>query len=172
MPNEIDQREILFTPGDWIVHSNLGIGQVTAVETKSISDEENTYYRIETEQMLLWVPVSEADAVRMVAPPETFAEAEAVLQRPSRRMSKAFQSRLARIRKAQAAGTPLALARTVRDLWARQKRRGKLSSTERQALRKMTEQLLSEWSVSMNMDENQTSKKLYALLRQQVTPAR
>jgi len=89
-----------------------------------------------------------------------------VLKRPSRLMSTSFQTRLARIRKAKAKGTPQALARIVRDLWSRKARRGKLSNTEKWALRDMINQLLAEWSVSLDMDESQTSKKLYAILRQ------
>jgi RNA polymerase-interacting CarD/CdnL/TRCF family regulator len=81
-------------------------------------------------------------------------------------MSTIFQSRLACIRQAEAKGTPQALARTVRDLWARQKRRGKLSNTEGLALRQMIDRLLAEWSISLEMDENQMSKKFYALLHQ------
>ncbi len=155
-----------YSPGDWIVHTNLGIGQVTAIENKTIGNEKTTYYRIEADQMMVWVPIDEPECLRAVASPAAFAEATAVLQRPSQRMSTAFQIRLARIRKAEANGTPQALARIVRDLWARRRRRGQLSNTEDQAMRKMIDTLLSEWAVSLNMDEHQAKNQFYSLLQQ------
>ena len=155
-----------YSPGDWIVHDAYGIGQIIAIEHKSIGNKEATYYRIDTDDSTLWVPLGGESLLRLLAPPEEFAEATAVLKRPSRQMSANYRSRLARIRRAQASGTPQALARIVRDLWARQQRQGKLSKTENQALREMSSQLLAEWSVSMKMDENRAREKFYTLLRQ------
>lgn len=155
-----------YSPGDWVVHDAHGIGQIIAIENKSIGDKEADYYRIDTEDSTLWVPLGGESLLRLLAPPEEFAEATAVLKRPSRQMSTNYRSRLARIRRAQASGTPRALARIVRDLWARQQRQGRLSKTENQALREMSSQLLAEWSVSMNMEENKAREKFYTLLRQ------
>ena len=161
----------MFSPGDWIVHSGHGIGQIVIIEEKSFGKKNTTYYRIETDEITLWVPVGEEDSLRFVSPPEEFSRALEVLQRPSRHMSTSFNSRCARIRQARAKGTPLALARIIRDLWARQQRRGKLSNTEGQALRDMIAQLLAEWSITMEMDESQSSEKLFSLLRQNALPA-
>lgn len=168
----VKDKTSMFSPGDRVVHSGHGIGQIVAIEEKSFGGKETVYYRIETDDIVIWVPVEEeGDLLRQITSPEDFAQAVSVLQRPSEKMSSIFQSRLARIRQAQAKGTPRALARIIRDLWARQERRGQLSSTETQALRKLMDQLLAEWSVSTGMDESQTSKKLFSMLRQHALPA-
>ncbi len=159
-----------YSPGEWIVHDAHGIGQVIAIENKKIGNKEADYYRIDTEDCTLWVPLDGENLLRVLAAPEEFAEATAVLKRPSRQMSADYRSRLARIRRAQAKGTPQALARTVRDLWAREQRHGKLSKTENQALRDIFSQLLNEWSVSMGMNEKLTREKIYTLLRQYALP--
>lgn len=165
-------KHFRYAPNEWIVHINYGIGQVAAIENKFIGNNETTYYRIETNNSIIWVPVEgNDDLLRPVTPPEEFRQAMAVLRRPSRQMSSAYQSRLARIRKAKDKGTPQALARIIRDLWARQKRKGKLSNTEGQALRNLIDRLMAEWSVSMDMDEDQTSERLYTLLQQHALPA-
>lgn len=161
----------VFAPGDWIVHESHGIGQIVAIESNSIGDKETTYYRIDMDNSTIWVPLGGEELLRDLASPEEFAQAVAILQRPSRRMSSAYRSRLARIRKAKDKGTPKALARMVRDLWARQKRQGKLSKTENQALRDMLDQLLAEWSISTGMDESKTSEKVFSLLHQNAMPA-
>ena len=160
----------LYSPGDWIVHEAHGVGQIIAIENKSIGDKEAGYYRIDTEDCTLWVPLDGEDLLRVLATPEEFAEATAILKRPSQQMSTNYRSRLARIRRAQDKGTPSALARIVRDLWARQQRRGKLSKTENQALRDIFAQLLTEWTVSMGTDESKTREKIYALLQKNALP--
>lgn len=165
-------KAIIFSPGDWVIHNGHGIGKIEAIEEKSFGNrQEKTYYRIVTDEITLWVPAAEDGTLRMVPPPEAFAQAVAVLQRPSRRMSPAFKSRLARIRQAKAKGSPQALARIVRDLWARQERRGQLSNTEKQALRGLINEFLAIWSISTSLEESQISKKLFSLLRQNALSA-
>lgn len=157
-----------FASGAWVVHTDLGIGEITAIETKSIGNKKSDYYRlnITDSNSTVWVPIGAEGMLREVTPTREFAKVVAVLKRPSRLMSSSFQTRLARIRKAKAKGTPQALARIIRDLWSRKARRGKLSTTEKWELRDMIEQLLAEWSVSVRKDESKVSEKLYTLLRQ------
>lgn len=165
MAKKGENTPLLFSPDDWIVHEDHGIGQIISIDKKSLGSKETTYYRIKVTDYTVWVPVDKDDLLRPVRSSEDFSQAIDVLKRPSRQMSTVFQSRLARIRKAKDKGTPKALARVVRDLWARQKRRGKLSNTEHDALRNMIQQLLAEWSVSMGIDKKKTREKLYLLLR-------
>lgn len=168
----MNDKSLTFASGDWIVHSGHGIGKIVAIEEKSLgNNKEKPYYRIETEDITLWVPVEDDNLLRRVTPPEDFEKAVAVLERPSKRMSSTYQSRLARIRKAQAKGTPRALAQVLRDLWGRQKRKGKLSHTEKQALRNLISEFLAEWSVSVGIKKSKVRKKLYSLLRQNALPA-
>ena len=170
MAKNMTATENGYSPGDWIVHDAHGIGQIITIENKAIGSKEAVYYRIDTENCTLWVPLDAEDVLRFLATPEEFAEATAVFKRPSRQMSTNYRSRLAHIRRAQDKGTPKALARIVRDLWARQQSRGKLSKTENQALRDLFAQLLTEWSVSMEMEEKRTREQIYSLLQQNALP--
>jgi len=148
----MNDKSLTFASGDWIVHSGHGIGKIVAIEEKSLgNNKEKPYYRIETEDITLWVPVEDDNLLRRVTPPEDFEKAVAVLERPSKRMSSTYQSRLARIRKAQAKGTPRALAQVLRDLWI--------------------SEFLAEWSVSVGIKKSKVRKKLYSLLRQNALPA-
>ena len=163
-----NKQEYTYAPGDWIVHRHYGIGQIKAVETKSIGEQETTYYKIEAHNdSTIWAPVSsEAALLRPVATEEEFAEVVQVMKRPSRRMNSHFQTRIARIRKVSREGNPVMLARTVRDLWARRSRRGQLSTTEESHWRRLTERLIAEWTVSMGLDEGQANQRMYTLLEQ------
>lgn len=162
-----------FSPEDWIVHRHYGIGQVKAVETKAIGEEETTYYKVEAHNdSTIWVPVSsEEDLLRPAASEEQFAEVVQVLKRPSRKMNGQFQTRIARIRKVSREGNPVMLARTVRDLWGRRSRRGQLSNTEESAWRRLVDRLIAEWTVSMDLDETQANQKLYNLLEEHALPS-
>jgi RNA polymerase-interacting CarD/CdnL/TRCF family regulator len=157
-----------FSPGDWIVHRNHGVGQIKAVEAKAIGDEETTYYKIEAHNnSTIWVPVtSEEELLRPAASPDEFAEVVQVLKRPCRKMNTHFQARIARIHKVTREGNPIKLARTVRDLWGRRNRRGQLSNTEESHWRQLTDRLITEWTVSMGLDEAQANQKMYALLEE------
>lgn len=157
-----------FTPGDWIVHRHHGIGQVKAIEAKAIGEQETTYYKIDAHNgSTIWAPVtSEEELLRPVATEDEFAEVLQVLERPSRKMNANFQTRIARIRKVSSEGNPVKLARTVRDLWARRSRRGQLSNTEETLWRRLTDRLIAEWTVTMNMDENQVNQEMYSLLEE------
>ena len=158
----------MFSPGDWIVHRNYGIGQIQAIETKAIGEQDTTYYKIAAHNdSTIWAPVSsEAELLRPAASEDEFAEVLQVLQRPSKKMNSHFQARVARIRKVSREGNPVMLARTVRDLWARRSRRGQLSNTEESAWRRLTDRLIAEWTVSMGLDEDQANQKMYNLLEQ------
>ncbi|MCB8924608.1 MAG: hypothetical protein H6652_03165 [Ardenticatenaceae bacterium] len=162
-----------FSPDDWIVHRHYGIGQVKAVETKAIGEEETTYYKIDAHNdSTIWVPVtSEEDLLRPAASEDEFAEVVQVLKRPSRKMNGHFQTRIARIRKVSREGNPVMLARTVRDLWARRSRRGQLSNTEESAWRRLVDRLIAEWTVSMDLNEDQANKRLYNLLEEHALPS-
>ena len=162
-----------FSPDDWIVHRHYGIGQVKAVETKAIGEEETTYYKIDAHNdSTIWVPVtSEEELLRPAASEEQFAEVVQVLKRPSRKMNGHFQTRIARIRKVSREGNPVMLARTVRDLWARRSRRGQLSNTEESAWRRLVGRLIAEWTVSMDLNEDQANKRLYNLLEEHALPS-
>ena len=161
----------MFSSGDWVVHHNYGIGQIVAIEEKTIGKNRSktTYYRIKLENSVIWVPIT-SDMIRTVAPPEAFAEAIKVLERPSRKMSPSFQKRLVRLRQAEAKATPKTLAKVVRDLWGRQKRRGNLSQTEDRFFRKMVDRFLTEWAVSTGLEKSRTSEKLYFMLQQHALP--
>ena len=162
-----------FSPDDWIVHRHYGIGQVKAIETKAIGEEETTYYKIDAHNdSTIWVPIdSEEDLLRPAASEEQFAEVVQVLKRPSRKMNGHFQTRIARIRKVSREGNPVMLARTVRDLWARRSRRGQLSNTEESAWRRLVDRLIAEWTVSMDLNEDQANKRLYNLLEEHALPS-
>jgi CarD family transcriptional regulator len=152
--------------GNWIVHKRYGIGQIQGVEQKNISGEPADYYRVETHNSIVWLPVDDLnkDAFRALASQEEFEEAVAILQRTPRQMPSNFNSRKKRIREVKAKNSIRAIARLVRDLWYRQTGRT-LSNTEHRALRRFMQRLAAEWSVCRGMDTEEAREHVYDILR-------
>ena len=43
-------------PGDWFVHAHFGAGLVKGREVKSVGEQEQNYYELETAVCTLWLP--------------------------------------------------------------------------------------------------------------------
>lgn len=54
--------------GDWIVHKQHGVGQVEAIEVKSIGGEEAKYFRVKVSSGVYWLPIVKApDYIRAIS---------------------------------------------------------------------------------------------------------
>jgi CarD family transcriptional regulator len=151
----MNEQEDIFNKGSWIVHQSYGVGQIQGIETRNISGEEALYYHliIKTTNSHIWIPVDKlAEDARPVSTPAKFQKALAILERPPHPMDDQLNQRTKRITSVRAQNSPTALARLLRDLWARQKEQGILSQTETNAMRRITERFLGEWSVCMGLE--------------------
>lgn len=157
----------VFSKGDWVVHNRYGAGQVRGTEVKCISGEEAEYYRIETSNSTFWVPVDQLsqDTFRPIVTRSEFKKVLSILKRPPREMNANFKMRQSRIQEVQSENSLLAIARLVRDLWARQAEKS-LSDTELRALRRFTDHLVAEWSVCMKMEIDDARQQLHNILQE------
>ncbi|MCA9969280.1 MAG: hypothetical protein KC425_03645 [Anaerolineales bacterium] len=169
MSQEAESYEI----GDWIVHRHHGVGQITATRTSDISGKPVTYYEIETVDSTIWIPVDQLteDVLRPILTPQEMREVVSVLQRPPRDMDTRYSARKLRIYRTQKDGLPVAMARLVRDMRARQEKRGRLSNTEQDALRSLTRKLLQEWAVCKGISIEMAQERLNTLLQEAETEA-
>lgn len=147
--------------GDWIVHCHLGVGQIEDVERKRISDQENTYYRVETIDSTIWIPVDQMDDehIRPITDKAYFQEAVEVLNNPPKEMASNLSTRKSRIKQVIVNNVPIETARLIRDL--REKRRSKngLNQSERRALRDLTKRFVQEWAVCKGLTFEQARQR-------------
>ncbi len=155
-----------YSTGDWIVHSHYGVGQIKGIEVKSISGKETRYYKIETTNSTFWVPVDQMDSdiLRPLSTPEEIEQAIATLERPAREMSPNYKMRQINILGAQVSNTPTAIARILRDLRARRRKKGVLNSDERSAFRNLKQRLIEEWVIVTGAKEEIVMTRLNHLL--------
>lgn len=150
-------QEQTFPSGTWVVHQSYGVGKILGIETRHISGEDAPYYhlKIKVTDSHIWIPVDKlVEDVRPLTSPENFEQALAILERPPRKMDDNIKLRTKRIAEVRSQNSPTALARLLRDLWARQKERGVLSQTETDAMRRITNRFLGEWAASLGVEIN------------------
>lgn len=142
-----------FSEGDWIVHRQYGIGQITKREEKTISGRCEEYYKVQTPDSVIWLPVNKLDQswFRPIATPTDFNEAIDILKKPPTKMDSNFMKRKDRINRVQSENSIPAIARLIRDLSGRRCNKS-LSDTEQRALRHLTERFIAEWSVSAKIE--------------------
>lgn len=151
--------------GDWVVHLAHGIGQVTAIESKMVDDEETDFYRIETEDSTLWLPVGATldERIRPVASQSKWKSILRLLRKPAKQMETAHQKRKKRIRDATLDGSLQSTAKLIRDLWGRKSERT-LNETESRALKRLTERFIKEWALSMDITEEEARQKFHQIV--------
>ena len=142
-----------FSEGDWIVHRQYGIGQITKREEKTISGRCEEYYKVQTPDSVIWLPVNKLDQswFRPIATPTDFHEAINILQNPPNKMDSNFMKRKDRINQVQSENSIPAIAQLIRDLCGRRCDKS-LSDTEQRALRHLTERFIAEWSVATDIE--------------------
>ncbi len=160
------EESYIYSQGDWIVHSQYGIGKIKGVDVKDISGEKTDYYRIETSNSTFWMPVDQMDSdlLRPLSTPDEIQQAIVTLQKPAKEMSSNYKMRQNRIQTAQNRNTPKAIAQLIRDLRARQRDKGILNSSERSAFRNFKQRLVEEWVIVTGKKTEKIESKLDDLL--------
>ena len=159
--------ENLYAVGDWVVHLIYGVGQVRKLEKKPIGGTERLCYRVRTDDGVFWLPTDNADnkRVRPVASPKRIQRALEALQRAPQKMAANFQTRRKHIREVSLDGDLKTDLKLVRDLNARQFRKG-LNMTEQQAFDTIVKRFLQEWSVSKGIEIQEARQKLNRFLQE------
>ena len=150
-----------YAPGDWIVHCYHGVGRISAEQRMRVGDKENTYFRMEQPDGTIWIPVTliHGEQVRPLSKKADFRRAIEVLSGEPVEMNSIMNLRKLRISKDIEENTPVATARLVRDLWARQRDKGMLNDSERRALQDLRNRLVQEWAVCMGLHIVQARKE-------------
>lgn len=159
--------EKIYTAGDWIVHLIYGVGQVRKLEEKPIGGVNRLCYRVQIEDGVFWLPIDNADnkRVRPIASPKRIQRALEALQRAPHKMAQNFQARKKHIREVSLDGDLSTDLKLVRDLNARQFKKG-LNATEQEAFNLIVKRFLQEWTVSMGIEMQEARLKLNRFLQE------
>jgi len=153
------------TKGDWIVHSNYGLGQVQGEDTKVLEGEETDYYIVKTDSATYWLPQDglDTDAIREVASKKQFQKALNEIKAEPCVMEKDYRKRRARIVSVISSNAVVEFAKLIRDLYWR-RRHKHLNENEKRVLDLIKERFAREWSVAAEINEAEALSKLESTL--------
>ena len=156
-----------FKVGDWVVHPQHGLGQVTRLETKQFgSGEAQKYYEIALPKSTLWVPVeSPLIGLRPLTAKNDLSRYRGLLKGPPVPLSQDHHQRRGELMGRLKPGTFLVKCEVVRDLTA-QSWRKRLSEVEATLLRNTRDGLCQEWAVSEGVSVSDATQEVETLLRE------
>ena len=163
----MSSAEQTYKKGDWVVHLIYGVGQVRKIEKKPIGGNMKKCYRVRTNDGVFWLPTDNADneRVRPIAGSKRIQRALKALKSAPKKMAANFQSRRKRIRRVTLDGDLDTDLKLVRDLNARQFKKG-LNDTEQDAFNTIVKRFLQEWSLSKGIEIEEAHHRLERFLQE------
>ena len=154
-----------FGKGDWIVHNRYGVGQIKGLEKKAYGGKEKSFYKVKTGNSTFWVPVENVDSsrIRPVASKSRMKRALTALRRTPHSMDKDHNMRKKRIKQVLLDSSLTAIAELLRDLAWRQAVK-KLNPTEEDAMSRLQDRFIKEWSVALKISDREARQKLHTIL--------
>ena len=146
---------------DKIVHSSLGVGEITKITSKKIDGRKRYYYAVKTEKLTYWFPVENNDSnkIRSVRSASTFTKMLSVIRKKPRKIPDNYRTRLKYIKEEINECSLLAKAKLIRDLHYRNSSKT-LHVNEHRILEKLKSQFVNEYAVSAGIDKGNADRKL------------
>ncbi len=161
------EQDQTYAIGDWVVHLTYGVGQVKKIEKKPIGGTMKKCYHVRTDDGVFWLPIDNDDNVRVrpIAGPKRIQRALNFLKKAPKKMAANFQSRRKRIQRVSLDGDLNTDLKLVRDLNARQFKKG-LNATEQNAFNMIVKRFLKEWSLSKGIEIGEAHEMLERYLKE------
>ena len=169
MSDEIYQYEL----GEWIVHSQYGVGQIEKVEKIPLGGDmqsKEQCFKVQTKDGVFWFPVQQEDnpRIRPITTKEKLLRSLKILQEKPEDTNAHHNIIKGRISKAQTDGSLKTIIKLVRDLTARRANK-KHNILEDRALKLHTERLIKEWSLCTGLDETEARVQFNKMLQPRET---
>jgi CarD family transcriptional regulator len=158
---------MLFQIGDKVIHSSFGFAEIVGIESKSISGSSQQYYVVKTNEMLVWVPTSEASSskIRFPSSKTELTDCFAILKSKYSPFSTDRNLRKSSIREKVNLGNLKLLCEVIRDL-SFYKMQNKINDSEKSILEKAIIVLIDEWAYVFDIKNSQARSELTKLLNE------
>jgi RNA polymerase-interacting CarD/CdnL/TRCF family regulator len=157
----MDVQPGTYSKGDWIVHARYGVGQVKGIEKKTLEGENKLFFKVKTFDSVYWLSVVRTDVeyIRPITSEYQIKRALTLIRKPPEKLPENHNHRNKAISEALSDPSLYTKARMIRDLSGKQ-HASKLNFTEEDAFLKMKKQLLNEWSIVEDKDQDVLEEKL------------
>lgn len=140
--------------GDWIVHTYYGIGQIKSIETRSIDNKKNKYYKVKAKNSTFFIPVERIDEerIRPVASDYKLRKAKKILKSPPNTLPDDHTERKKLLAETTSDSSLEVSAETIRDLTHRKSCDG-LNDYEEKTLQNLEKLFVREWAIIQEISE-------------------
>jgi RNA polymerase-interacting CarD/CdnL/TRCF family regulator len=154
-----------FQVGDTVVHWSYGPGVIVCIDEKSLAGQRKMYYEVQVRDLVLYVPVEEAERRRLRPPTanEEYANLFTILRGPCQQLPDDRFERKAYLAELLRDGSLESVCRAIRDLSAYAYRK-KLNDYDTATLERARRFLLDEWNISLSVPINDAQRQLDHLL--------
>lgn len=151
--------------GDQIVHSFYGVGEITGIVDKKLSDKTIQYFRVETENSTYYLPIEKADnsRVRPLISEDVLQEVKLTLQTNPRIMDDDYKIRRKKIKEVRLSGRIIPMAKLIRDMYFRQVTH-KLTDAESRELTHFEEKIIQEWAACEHIGAQEARETMENIL--------
>ena len=157
--------------GDWIVHTQHGVGQIRGVEKKKIGGNVRNYFRVSISGGEYWLPTNPLpDYVRSVASQYKLRKAMKLIKKAPQGLPKDYKENDRVVAARLAEATLESRGELIRDLYARQHDDDmRMSAFSERYLLELRTQFVREMVVVLGVEKEEGKKKLDLALQESLT---
>ncbi len=154
-----------FHIGDKVIHWTHGLGEIVQIEEKIIHDHPTNCYVVCTPDLMIWIPIDDLQQnnLRVPTPPEEFVKLFDILTSPSEKLLEDRVLRKDQLMAQMNDGQLASIFRVVRDL-THFKHNTKLNDREKSILERAVNSLLTEWTYTLGISQNQAQLAMMSML--------
>jgi len=154
-----------FQVGDKVIHCTHGMGEIVAIEPKTIHEHLASCYVVRIQDLTVWIPIDDLQqhGLRLPARPEEFVGLFDILTGPCEQLQEDRVLRKDQLMAQLRDGQLASLCRLIRDLTC-YKHTAKLNDQENSILERATKSLLTEWTYSLGLPLDQAQQDMTKLL--------
>ncbi len=155
-----------FHVGDTVMHWRHGLGEITALEERTLVGKSQLCYVVKVRDMDIWVPVDEllADRLRLPISATALKQLLAILSGPAQSLPDERHERKSQLSTRLADGTAAGRCHVIRDLTTREQAKS-LNDDDRSTLRWASTMLVGEWAYCLGIPTGQAEQDLSLLLK-------
>jgi len=145
----VGKQVLRFKIGDWIVHASYGVGKVVDILDKDVDGNQQTFFKVSTEDIEYWLPVENADAehITSIRSEKDFNQAIQIISKPPKPMSEPHNQYKRLIYERWLDCSLPARAALIRDLNGRNAIK-RLNYDEKETCNKAEKSFIEEWVIT------------------------
>lgn len=155
-----------FQVGDYIVHSNYGLGKIETKDKKTLNGSSQEFLKVSFSGGFYWLSYNNVDAdyVRTISSHYEFKKALKLFETPAQELPNDHKERAKIISESLRSVSLRKVVEMIRDLSARKKEH-KLNFKENDAVDRLRTKFINEWMVISKKDFNELSYELNELVK-------